>query len=204
MLKYEDPKTFRQRRPDGNGGCIWNLDDVRRVPYRLPDLLKYPSGTVFVTEGEKDADRVASLDLCATTVASGKWTDDIVEHFAGRDVVILQDNDEPGRKKAIAAANALHGVAWTIRIVLLPDLPDKGDVSDWLDADARRAGTFTDVCMDAPLWEPPADGAEPEPDDKPVGCADPRRRRSGRNRRRSRRLEQYLAARVAAGKHLLP
>ena len=172
VLKFADPKTFRQRQPDGNGGWIWNLDGVRRVPYRLPDLLKYPSATVFICEGEKDADRVASLDLCATTVASGKWTDEIVEHFAGRDIMILQDNDEPGRKKAIVAAHALHGVAWTIRIVLLPDLPDAGDVSDWLDADASRAGTFADVCMDAPLWEPPADGAEPEPDNKPLNAPD--------------------------------
>ena len=36
VLRYE-PKTFRQRRPDGNGGWIWQLGDVRRVPYRLPE-----------------------------------------------------------------------------------------------------------------------------------------------------------------------
>ena len=119
VLKYE-PKNFRQRQPDGNGGWTWNLDGVRRVPYRLPDLLKYPTGTIFVCEGEKDADRVASLGLCATAAASGKWTEEIVKIFAGRDVVILQDNDEPGRKKALAAAHALHGVAWTIQSSFCP------------------------------------------------------------------------------------
>ena len=51
---------------------------------------------------------------------------------------ILEDNDGPGRDKALAAAQALRGSAKTIRIVSLPDLPDKGDVSDWLDADPRR------------------------------------------------------------------
>src|SRR5262249_4000379 len=51
VLKY-DPKGFRQRRPDGNGGWIWNLDGVRRVPYRWPELLKYPDATIFVCEGE--------------------------------------------------------------------------------------------------------------------------------------------------------
>jgi RecA-family ATPase len=154
-LRYQvlrlEPKSFRQRRPDGNGGWIWKLED-QRVLYRLPDLKKFPDATMFVCEGEKDADRVASLGHCATTVAAGKWTQECVEALAGRDVVILQDNDDAGAKKALAAAQALHGVPKTIRIVLLPDLPDGGDVSDWLDSDPRRADKFVDICFDAPLW----------------------------------------------------
>ena len=159
VLKYE-PKNFSQRRPDGNGGWIGNLDGVRRVPYRWPELLKFPDATVFVCEGEKDADRVASLNHCATTVAAGKWTDDCVKALAGRDIIILQDNDAAGHKKALAAAQALHGTAKTIRIVLLPDLPDKGDVSDWLDADPRRAEKLADVCFDVPAWTPEAADTE--------------------------------------------
>jgi AAA domain len=165
VVRYEPndkPKYFRQRRPDGNGDWTWNLDDPqypgslngRRVLYRWPELLKFPNATIFVTEGEKDCDRVCSLEHCATTVASGKWTDDCVKALAGRDVFILQDNDDTGRQKAQTAAQALHGTAATIRIVSLPDLPDGGDVSDWLDADLRRADKFCDVCFDAPLWKP--------------------------------------------------
>jgi len=120
----------------------------------LSDLLKYPDACVFVCEGEKDADRVASLDHCATTVACGDWTDDCVNALAGRDVLILEDNDEAGRKKATKAATALHGQAKTVRIVRLPGLPEKGDVSDWLDADPHNAGKLGDVCFDAPLWTP--------------------------------------------------
>jgi hypothetical protein len=78
VLRYE-PKTFRQRRPDGNGGYIYNLDGVQRVLYRYPDLLKFPSATIFVAEGEKDANRLWDIDLCATTVASGKWTEDCIQ-----------------------------------------------------------------------------------------------------------------------------
>jgi hypothetical protein len=152
-----EPKRFRQRRPDGKGGWIWKLDDVPRVIYRWPELLQYPDGTVFVTEGEKDADRVASLGHCATTVACGKWTDECVKALTGRDVLILEDADKAGREKALAAAQKLHGTAASIRIVRLPGLtghPNNKDVSDWLDADARNAGKLADVCLDAPIWTP--------------------------------------------------
>src|SRR5262245_14925487 len=149
-----EPKDFRQRRPDGKGGWIWSVKGCRRIPYRLPELLKYPDACVFVCEGEKDADRVASLDYCATTVACGDWTDDCVNALAGRDVLILEDNDEAGRKKALEAAQALHGQAKSVRIVRLPGLPEKGDVSDWLDANQRNADKLVDISFAAPLWSP--------------------------------------------------
>ncbi|MGA8693680.1 MAG: hypothetical protein WB689_07500, partial [Xanthobacteraceae bacterium] len=117
-----DPKDFRQRRPDGNGGWIWNLDGVRRVPYRLSEVLQYPDATVFFCEGEKDADRVASLGHCATTVASGKWSDDCVKALAGRDIIILQDNDDAGAKKALAAARAVGVDAKTGEAIFAPHI----------------------------------------------------------------------------------
>jgi RecA-family ATPase len=152
VVRYE-PKDFRQRTPDGRGAWIWKLGE-QRVLYRWPELLKYPDGTVFVCEGEKDANRIASLGHCATTVAAGKWSDECVEALAGRHIVILQDNDDAGRLKAAAAAQVLHRTAESIRIVALPDLPDKGDVSDWLDADPRRAERLVDVCFEIPVWTP--------------------------------------------------
>jgi hypothetical protein len=177
VVRYE-PKGFDQRRPDGKGGWIWQLEK-RRVVYRWSELLKFPDATVFVTEGEKDADRIAELNLCATTVATGTWTSDCVNALSDRDIIILQDNDDAGRDKARKAAQALHAVANSIRIVSLPDLPDKGDVSDWLDIDPRHANKFCDVCFDAPLWTPETGEAEPndteakteqqqdKPEDKP-------------------------------------
>jgi RecA-family ATPase len=149
VLRYE-PKTFRQRRPDGAGGWIWKLED-RRVLYRLQELLKYPDATVFITEGEKDADRIAELGHCATTIASGKWTDECVQALAGRDVMILEDNDDAGRKKALEAATLLHGTAATIRIVRLPGLPDGGDLSDWMDA-GHNGDQLVEACLAAPVW----------------------------------------------------
>jgi AAA domain len=156
VLRYE-PKDFRFSYPNGSTN--------RRVLYRWPELLKYPSGTTFVTEGEKDADRVASIKYCecATTVASGKWTDECIRALAGRDCLILEDNDETGRKKALEAATRLHGVANTIRIVRLPGLRDREDVSDWLDADPRNAGKLVDICFDTPLWQPDESKSSDEP-----------------------------------------
>jgi RecA-family ATPase len=160
VLRYDNPKTFHQRRPDGNGGWIWNLNDVQRVLYRLPDLLQYPDGTVFVCEGEKDADRVADLGHCATTVASGRWEGVDISALTDRDIIILEDADDAGRKKALIAASTVHAVAKTVRIVRLPDLtghPNNKDASDWLEADPKRAEKLVDVCFDSPIWEPSAD-----------------------------------------------
>jgi hypothetical protein len=165
VLRYE-PKTFRQRRPNGKG-WIWKLED-RRVLYRWPELLKFPDASVFVTEGEKDCDRIWSLDLCATTVCSGRWTDSCVEALKGRDVLILEDNDDAGRKKAQEAAKLLHDVANTVRIVSLPGLPDHGDVSDWLDM-GHSKDELERACFDFPVWEPSA--PPPSPPAPPKGTA---------------------------------
>jgi RecA-family ATPase len=154
-VRYEpkEPNGFSYRRPDGNGGSISNLDGIKRVAYRLPDLLQYPDAQVYLCEGEKDADRVESHKLCATSVES--WTPDCIEPFRNRDVFILEDNDKGGRNKAQKAATALHGIARSVRIVRFSELPEKGDVSDWLDADkSRGADELYAKCQDAPLWTP--------------------------------------------------
>jgi AAA domain len=143
----EKEKTFLQRQPDGT----WTQGD-RRVLYRWPELIAHPDATLFVCEGEKDADRVASLGHCATTVANGNWNGVDVACAAGRDVLILEDNDKAGREKALKSATALQGVAASIRIVSLPGLPEKGDVSDWLDGDPANADNLPSACFAAPLW----------------------------------------------------
>ena len=67
--------------PTSSGGWAWNVKGVRRVLYRLPELLARPDETVYVVEGEKDADRLASLGLLATTNSggAGKWQDQYAE-----------------------------------------------------------------------------------------------------------------------------
>src|SRR5262249_34678401 len=62
VVRFE-PKDFRQRRPDGRGGWIWNVRDARRVLYRLPELLKALAAgeTIYIPEGEKDVDNLRAL-----------------------------------------------------------------------------------------------------------------------------------------------
>lgn len=146
-VRYE-PKDFRQRRPNGMGGWDWKLNGTPRVLYRLPELLAADSSqTVLIVEGEKDCDRLAGLGQVATTNAggAGKWCSEYNRHLAGRRIVILPDNDEPGRKHAQYIAESLStsnfGIAASVKIVELPGLAEKADVSDWLDA----GGTVSDL-----------------------------------------------------------
>lgn len=129
------PKSFSQRRPDGNGGYLWNLDGVKKVPYRLPELLAAESPTVFIPEGEKDVDRLKELGIVATCnpMGAGKWLDDYNEPLRQREVIILPDNDAVGRKHAQQVARALSGIAESVRVLELPDLPESGDVVDWIE-----------------------------------------------------------------------
>jgi enoyl-CoA hydratase/carnithine racemase len=143
--------SFRQRRPDGHGGWIWKLDD-RRVVYRWPKLVRHPDAIVYLCEGEKDAERAASLGLCSTTVASHKWTPDCAQALAGRLVCILPDNDEAGYRNAISAAEALHGIAKSLRMVTLPGLSRGGDVSDWFNA-GNNSDDLSKVALDSPRWD---------------------------------------------------
>ena len=126
------PKDFRQRRPDGAGGWLWNLKGVDRIPYRLPELIK--ADTAYIVEGEKDADNLVALGLSATCNpgGAGKWRHEFTQHLNGKRVIILPDNDEPGSAHALTVARELHGIATSVKIVELPGLPEKGDVSDWL------------------------------------------------------------------------
>jgi putative DNA primase/helicase len=161
-----DPKDFQQRRPT-TGGWTWSLGDVRRVLYRLPELLATKTAeSVFVVEGEKDAEALAKLGLCATTNAggAGKWRHDYSEVLRGRSVVILPDNDEPGRKHAVDVVRALGGSAASVKVLELPGLPDKGDVSDWLAKGGTTAALLA-LVEEAPIYVDR--GPTPTPAEKP-------------------------------------
>ncbi|MBM4302173.1 MAG: hypothetical protein FJ121_11745 [Deltaproteobacteria bacterium] len=138
VCRFQTPtgKTFRQRRPDGKGGWVWKMAGVKPVPYRLPEILK--ADTIYIPEGEKDCNNLAALGLTATCnpMGAGKWRKEYNRHFQGKAVVIIPDNDDAGRKHALDVARNLHSVAASVKVVELPALPEKGDVSDWLNGGA--------------------------------------------------------------------
>jgi DnaB-like helicase C terminal domain len=126
-------KKFSQRRPDGKGGWIWGLGGAAALPYNLPKLLKTET-VIAIVEGEKDAENLTRLGMAATCNSGGaeKFKPELAGWFAGKDVAIFPDNDEPGRKHAALVASVLHPVARSVRIVEIPGLPLKGDVSDFI------------------------------------------------------------------------
>jgi RecA-family ATPase len=92
---------------------------------------------------------------------AGKWRDTYADQFAGADVVVLPDHDKAGRDHAEAVARSLAGKAARIRLLELPGLPDKGDVSDWF-AQGGTVEAFNNLVEAAPDWQtPPDEGAAP-------------------------------------------
>lgn len=158
--KPNGKKDFSLRRPGGAHSWTWSLGNVRRVLYCLPEVLEavQSGATVYIPEGEKDCDNLRALGLTATTNsvgASSNWLPGYTESLTGANVVVLPDNDEPGRKHAEQVANAIHGTAATVKVLELPGLPEKGDVSDWLES----GGTVDELLRlveDAPEWTPTA------------------------------------------------
>lgn len=162
VVRYE-PKTFRPRRPDGAGGWTWNLNGVRRVLYRLHELRGHR--TVYVVEGEQDADALTALGIPATTNTggAGKWTHEFTAQLfaAGiTHIVILPDNDTPGESHARTVAGSCLAAGLTVKVVRLPGLAPKGDVSDWLGAGHTRAD-LAEVVQAMPEVTP-ADLIEPD------------------------------------------
>lgn len=154
-----EPKTFRQRRPDPTkaGDYQWGMGDVTPVLYRLPEIIEgvATGKQVFIVEGEKDVDALAQYRVLATTspMGAGKWRESYSDALARAEVVILPDNDDTGRQHAEQVAASLFAKNARVRIVALPNLPPKGDVSDWLAA----GGDFddlNDLIEQTPFWHP--------------------------------------------------
>jgi hypothetical protein len=150
---------FVQRRPDGHR-WIYSVKGVRRVLYRLPELLAYEGDLVFIPEGEKHVDRLRQLGLCATTNVggAGKWRNEYSEFLRGKDCVILTDNDEPGFKHGEKVARSLAGIAKRVRVLLLPNLKPKGDIINWLDAGGTKEELLR-LADETATWEETGSGS---------------------------------------------
>lgn len=131
ICRFSQPgKEFRPCDPAGK----WKVKGTRSVPYNLQKVMQV--STVFISEGEKDADNITRLGFIATCKANwtGKWSQGFAqEFFAGKTIYITQDADQAGHDKALDAAEALKQAPGT-KIKILPPFGDqeKYDVSDWI------------------------------------------------------------------------
>lgn len=156
VVRFE-PKSFRARRRDGQGGWIGNLDGVRRVLYRLPQVVA--ADRVLVVEGEKDADNAQSLlpDAGFATTCNpfgaGKWRNEYTSALAGKTVYLCPDNDAAGRDHLQLVGLALSTAAREIRVVRLPKAVK--DLSEWIDCGGNRE-TFAILLRDSEAFAVPA------------------------------------------------
>ena len=125
---YDDPRGATYTYPDG------------RIVHRSPDKRFYQSGntngtalyrldkvtaavaaeqTVYICEGEKDVHALEAIGLTATTspMGAGKWAKIDPTPLAGGTVVIVADDDEPGRRHAAEVRDSLIGLGATVNIV---------------------------------------------------------------------------------------
>ncbi|WP_254073239.1 phage/plasmid primase, P4 family, partial [Acidisphaera sp. S103] len=182
------PKDFRQRRPDGKGDWIWKTAGLQLIPYRLPEVVRAIGSkqTVYIAEGEKGVQALESIGLTGTCSpgGAGKWRARYNSTFAGADVVVLPDNDPqavdkvtgeprwhldgrpvlPGQDHAADIARNLSGVARRVRVVMLPNLPIKGDVADWIAA-GGTAAQLEEIAAGVPDFDA---AANPKPKPAPA------------------------------------
>jgi putative DNA primase/helicase len=137
-------------------GAEYRFRECPRVPYRLPEVLA--ADTVFLPEGEKDVATLEGWGLVASCNPGGSGSSHLYTawagHFRGRHIVILPDNDAPGRKHAAAVAGHLLPVAASLRVVELPGLPAKGDVTNWKEAGGTGEQLLAFLAEVAPLDAP--------------------------------------------------
>lgn len=158
QVARDENKGFPSRQPDGNGGWKNNLAGVCRVPYCLPKVLK--AEEILIGEGEKDVDNLFALGFTATTNSggSGNWPDHFASYFTGKDIVLIPDNDERGRIHMSKVAANLKGHVASIRWLELPNLPEKGDVSDFIATFSSRdeaAERLAILIESSPIYKQP-------------------------------------------------
>ena len=158
VVRFE-PKSFAQRRPDGKEGWTWGLRGIKPVIYHLPRVKEAidKGETIFLPEGEKDADNLIShLGLVATTspMGAGKWRQGYAQLLRGaKEVVVIADNDSPGQRHAQAIAASLSAVQVPIKLLKMP-AADIKDISDWISA-GLTADQLKEIIGSLPPYKPP-------------------------------------------------
>ena len=122
---------------------IKGLRGLKAPLYNAHILHNMDEKTVFITEGEKDADTVSNMDgIPATTIPNGagftQWLDIYNDGLQGKDIIILTDNDNAGRNYGLKVAQNVLNIAKSVKIIpataIWSECPQKGDISDIVQA----------------------------------------------------------------------
>lgn len=126
-------KSFSQKRPDGQGGWIYKLGDVKRTIYRAKQVIDavLAGQTIYIVEGEKDVHTAESLGLVATcgVGGAGNWRAEWADYFLGAQVIIFPDNDKQGE---LYAQKILESLPNALKV----NIPKGKDLTDWVEAGA--------------------------------------------------------------------
>jgi len=166
-LLYEvcrtEPKSFRQRRPDGKGGWLWNMKGATPTLYQIPELIPalQAGDSVIVCEGEKDVDALRAAGCVATcnTGGAGKWRDELSRAFLHADrceIRVIQDRDEPGRAHARATFDSISAVLPEGSSITIVEAAEGKDAADHL-----AAGKTVDQLIQ--VWPEPENLLEIDP-----------------------------------------
>jgi len=132
VVRFKEPKEFKAKHKE-NGEWIWDVVGINPILYHLDKILK--AKEVWLTEGEKDVRTIESLGLTATTWPFGikNWKPEFfAKEFKDKKVNICLDED--ARELALkVAGDIFNAEAEQIKVIYLPELKNKEDVSDWVD-----------------------------------------------------------------------
>ena len=147
-------KTFKQYAIKGEN-LKRGIEGIPRLPYRLPEILNHD--VLYICEGEQAVDAMATYGYPATCNSGGanNWKAELNPYFKGKSVVIIPDNDDPGRKHALKVAEHLHETAATIIIAnLCANLKDKADMVDWFQHNSSKIRKVHDIVSQIKPWKP--------------------------------------------------
>lgn len=142
------------------------FDGVERLPlYRWPEVAEAIAmgQAIYLVEGEKKADALWTAGIAATCNAGGakKWTPYHAELLAGAHIIQIPDNDDAGRMHMQIVGSRMKDVAASVMMLDIrkfwPDVPEKGDIWDWVQAGGDATDLFDIVDAHARPWtkEPP-------------------------------------------------
>jgi hypothetical protein len=159
VIERREPKAFSQKVPDGKGRWNPKLNGVRRVPYRLRELLAAieRNETIYVVEGEEDVETLVALGLVATTSSQGagwKWPQEWSQYFRDAPgVIFIPDCDEVGRNAVQQRAGVVAMACDDVQILELDRERNDGfDISDWI-SEGHTVGDLTKLAVDVPRFQ---------------------------------------------------